>query len=106
LELISAVPISLNATAVDADLSGADLGDDELVGADLCGVSLRNAILGTANLHGANVIGADFSGAGLDETILVDLDLSACKGLENCVHYGSSIIYRWNFYVVWVYPTR
>ena len=36
--------------------------------------------------------GANLGGAILNETVLADLDLSSCKGLDSCTHYGPSII--------------
>jgi hypothetical protein len=50
------------------------------------------ADLSRANLSGADLSRADLSSAVLDETLLANLDLSRCKGLEGCLHRGPSII--------------
>ncbi len=86
----------------DANLHGADLSGANLHRANLSGVNLHRAHLSRANfykadltmadLNRARLYGADLSGANLYETSFVDLDLSGCKGLENCLHSGPSII--------------
>ena len=90
-----------------ADLSGADLSGADLSGArlnqanlnqadlnqaDLGGANLNQADLGGANLSGANLNQADLSGADLFETVFGGTNLTDCKGLDNCVHYGPSTV--------------
>ena len=75
-----------------ADLSGANLRGAHLNEADLRGAYLNEADLGGANLGGADLSEADLGGAILHETVLADLDLSSCKGLDSCRHGGPSII--------------
>lgn len=48
--------------------------------------------LNRAKLSDANLSGADLNGATLGWTILADLDLSTCKGLETVVHRAPSTI--------------
>jgi uncharacterized protein YjbI with pentapeptide repeats len=78
--------------AVLGRASGANLVGAHLGRANLSWANLNEAHLGRANLSWASLGGTDFSKVRLDETILADLDLSGCKGLESCVHYGPSII--------------
>ena len=78
----SAGPTSARPTSARPTSVGADLRE-----ADLSGANLRGT-----NLSGADLSGANLSGATLLETILADLDLSSCKGLDSCVHHGPSII--------------
>ena len=95
-----------------ANLRGANLRGVDLRGANLCGVDLRRADLGDADFRGANLSrsnlreadlhGADLRWAelgeanlidvGLYETIFANVDLTAVKGLESCIHCGPSII--------------
>ncbi len=75
-----------------AKLNEADLSGTELGGADLHGANLYGANLFWANLFWASLDGADLGSAGLLETVLADLDLSNCKGLESCHHAGPSIV--------------
>jgi uncharacterized protein YjbI with pentapeptide repeats len=74
----------------EAVLSGASLDGTILFRANLSGASLKRADLTQANLTGANLNGTDFRDASFAETVLSDLDLSACIGLETGRHYGSS----------------
>ena len=60
--------------------------------ADLSGADLSVAILSVANLSVANLSGVDLSEATFIETILANVDLSSCKGLDSCTHHGPSII--------------
>ena len=48
--------------------------------------------LSEANLNGVVLGGANLSGAYLSETTLTNLDLSACKDLGTCQHFGPSIV--------------
>jgi hypothetical protein len=59
---------------------------------DLRGAFLLGANLHGADLRGANLRRANLGGAFFHETTFVDVDLSSCKGLEDCVHLGPSII--------------
>ena len=76
----------------DADLSGADLGRATLSDADLCGADLHKTDLHGAYLRGVDLRGANLASAILRETVLIDLDLSGCKGLESCIHSGPTPI--------------
>ena len=48
--------------------------------------------LSVADLSGADLSGAILSGAFLLETIFADVDLTATKGLNACLHIGPSSI--------------
>jgi uncharacterized protein YjbI with pentapeptide repeats len=76
----------------EADLSGANLADADLREADLGWAGLFRADLRKADLGGANLEGADLSRADLYETIFVNVDLSATKGLDACTHGGPSAL--------------
>lgn len=101
------------ATLVEANLSGADLTGADLMRANLTAANLRNANLEGANLQDAFLMGADlrganlsetslyysvfalnelkdtnFSKANMDSTVIVDCDLSECRGL-NTIHHSS-----------------
>jgi uncharacterized protein YjbI with pentapeptide repeats len=94
------------ANLTGANLNGADLRRADLTGANFTGASLRadlgEADLRSANLNGADLTGADLYEAALDganlndavfyETILGNVDLNKTIGLDNCHHYGPSII--------------
>ena len=113
--------VETHAADLAADLRGADLFGANLRGANLGGANLDGAILRGANLSEANLSAANLAGptltgptsggqpqrglprrgrprrghlggALLNETVLADLDLSSCKGLDSCNHYGPSII--------------
>jgi Pentapeptide repeats (8 copies) len=70
-----------------ADLRGADLRMAILTGANLS----RSGLVG-ANLTRANLRRADLTGAYLFQTVFGDVNLSVCKGLDQCEHHGPSII--------------
>lgn len=53
---------------------------------------LRGVNLIRANLSGADLGGADLSRVHLSRTIIGDTNLSDCKGLDECIHVGPSII--------------
>jgi uncharacterized protein YjbI with pentapeptide repeats len=76
----------------EANLGKANLTEANLCAAALYGVLLAGAILRRANLQWAQLGGADLSEVIFSGTILVDLDLSGCEGLDSCVHRGPSII--------------
>ena len=88
----SSGPTSPGPSSVGANLDGANLDGANLHGANLGGANLGRANLSKADLRGANLDEANLDGAILNETVLADLDLSSCKGLENCYHQGPSII--------------
>ena len=75
-----------------ADLREANLGRADLRGTDLGGTDLGGADLGRADLRGAILHEASLREAVLYETVLCDVDLSSCKGLESCFHASPSII--------------
>ena len=83
----SAGPTSWGPTSAGPTSARAHLNE-----ADLRGAYLNEADLGGANLGGADLSEADLGGAILHETVLADLDLSSCKGLDSCRHGGPSII--------------
>jgi hypothetical protein len=68
------------------------LGTADLEGAHLHGANLSGANLSGANLSGANLSGASLGGAHLVETVFANVDLSATKGLDACMHNGPSIL--------------
>jgi uncharacterized protein YjbI with pentapeptide repeats len=70
-----------------AKLSGASLG-----GADLRRANLSGAALGQADLSGANLSEANLSGAELMQTIFANVDIGKTDGLNNCKHWGPSVI--------------
>lgn len=81
-----------DANLSDACLSYTDLGRTDFSSADLC-----NAILCHTNLSGANFRETDLkdtnlSHAILRETMFIDVDLSAVKGLDAVYHLGPSAI--------------
>ena len=82
---LSAANLSGADFSIGANLSGADLSEADLNEADL-----RWANLGMANLSRAKLRGADFTNAMFFRTIFSDLDLSGCRGLEDCWHRGPS----------------
>ena len=85
-----------------ADLAGANLYKANLYKAHLIGVHLGRANLGRADLAGTNLTGVDLAeadlgeanlaGADLFETMFVNVDLSATKGLDTCRHLGPSVL--------------
>lgn len=76
----------------DTDLSKAGFRDADLRGANLVEADLRGADLVSADLRGANLTKANLREAVLYDTVLGDLDLSTCVGLNTCQHRGPSII--------------
>jgi uncharacterized protein YjbI with pentapeptide repeats len=65
-----------------ADLFGADLTEAKLIGANLFGVNLRET----------NLSGTDVTDSQMRHTVMVALDLSVAKGVENVRHGGPSSI--------------
>ncbi len=80
------------ARLIQANLAGATLNQADLTGADLTGANLSGANFIRADLIQTNLDGAKLFLTVLFETVLADLDLSNCKGLESCRHLGPSII--------------
>jgi uncharacterized protein YjbI with pentapeptide repeats len=76
----------------EANLSMADLVVANLRGANLNGANLSGVNLGATNLSDAYLDECNFERASLHETILSDVDLSRCKGLELISHHGPSPI--------------
>ena len=85
-----------------ADLVGADLTEADLVEANLTRANLTGSILKWADLSRTELVGtnftrvrltaSNFAGAGTWDTIFVDCDLSAARGLETIQHLGPSSI--------------
>ncbi len=75
-----------------ANLFGVDFRRADLRGADLVGADLRGANLRETNLMEADLADADLGEARLLSTILGNVDLSRCKGLDKCRHEGQSVI--------------
>ena len=75
------------ASLVSATLIGAHLANADLRGADL-----RRATLARASFVNTTLIGANLAEARLLETVLSDLDLGTCMGLDECIHVGPSTI--------------
>ena len=75
-----------------AHLGGANLYEANLVRTSFNGADLGGVNLGKANLRRASLRGASLHKAGLGETIFADVDLTAVKDLESCVHRRPSTI--------------
>jgi uncharacterized protein YjbI with pentapeptide repeats len=85
------------ANLLQANLAGANLFKAKLICthlefANLTEVCLDGADLSMANLTGANLTRADLSRASFFETVLGNVDLTGAKGLDECNHYGPSIV--------------
>jgi hypothetical protein len=78
------------ADLTDANLSGAHIIRADLAGVILSGANLSGADLSHTNLSDADLSGTDFTRATFAATFVSNLDLSACTGLESCVHDGPS----------------
>ena len=68
-------------------LRGADL-----TGANITGANLDRAVLDGADLSKAVLRGASLHETYISETLFIDTDLTAAKGLESCIHGGPSTI--------------
>jgi hypothetical protein len=83
------------ASFAETNLSRADLSDTHLDYAFLW-ADLSDAVLVGANLNGANISarldGADLTNAQMLNTVLANVDLSRCKGLDSIQHDGPSTI--------------
>ena len=66
--------------------------DSDLTQADLTDANLTGAVLFSANLAGATVTRTKLGGVSLENTFFVDLNLSPSLGLEDCIHFGPSVI--------------
>ena len=75
-----------------ANLFGAGLSRANLRDAHLAGANMSRAHLGGTNLGGANLAFTNVDEAHLYETVFANIDLSATKGLDTCVHEGPSIL--------------
>ncbi len=80
-----------------ANLSEATLKRANFRGADLRRVNLSKANLREAYLISANILDANFSGTDVRKavflnTVLGNIDLSTAMGLEECEHFGPSIV--------------
>jgi TIR domain/Pentapeptide repeats (8 copies) len=80
------------ANLTGANLTEADLTRADLTLADLTSTGFIGANLTLANLTRANLKDADFRSSHLRETSFSVVDLSSCKSLESCNHYGPSIV--------------
>jgi uncharacterized protein YjbI with pentapeptide repeats len=80
----------MNLAAVN--LSGADLRDANLRKTNLNQAQLNGARLNRAMFSRTRLQGADFKSAYLYETVFANVDLSATKNLETCVHRGPSVL--------------
>jgi hypothetical protein len=80
------------AILMKADLRLADLGGADLSGADLSRADLSGAHLGGAVLIKTSLSEANLPEVKLFETIFANVDLSTTKGLDNCEHWGPSIL--------------
>ena len=88
--------------SIRPDLAGADLDGVNLDVANLRGVNLsgtilagadmRDTILAGANLDRANLFEANLTGAVLHRTVFGATTLSEVKGLDQCYHWGPSIV--------------
>lgn len=80
-----------------ADLRGANFGEADLnwtnfYSADLDGASFIWAKLRLTLFTATNLGTADFNEATFAGTVMMDVDLSNAKGLENCRYWGPSIV--------------
>ena len=82
----------MNADLTDVALNDSDMRDTNLVGAKLYDVDLRNSNLSFSNLRSADIKNADFEGVTFCSTVLVEVNLSAIKNIESCIHRASSIV--------------
>lgn len=80
-----------------AKLDGAHISDANLTTANFAQASLRGAklwhsTLDKTNFSQADLTEADFSGARLHQTIFGATTLHKAQNLENCLHYGPSVL--------------
>ncbi|MDP2721472.1 MAG: toll/interleukin-1 receptor domain-containing protein [Bacteroidales bacterium] len=75
-----------------ADLTGANLTGADLTGANLTDANLSKTFLYKTILNETVVIGTSFKQAKFGNTQFGNLDLTECKGLEECYHMSKSII--------------
>ncbi len=76
----------------EADLQGANLQRANFSGAFLIGANLVNAQVHEAIFDQADLQGANLSGASLFATVFADTNLTYAKGLDQCIHFRSSMI--------------
>ncbi len=77
---------------VRPELANAELGRANLRGANLSDADLGSALLIASIFNSANLAGADFSRAATAYTVICDVDLSSCVGLESVFHVEPSTI--------------
>jgi uncharacterized protein YjbI with pentapeptide repeats len=82
----------VTATCLGVDPADVDIICGTIVGPDLAGANLAGANLARTYLAGAILTDADFADAILFETIFGDVDLSTCRSLEACLHFGPSVV--------------
>ncbi|MEY2527469.1 MAG: hypothetical protein QOE73_2240 [Verrucomicrobiota bacterium] len=75
-----------------ANLERGRLEEANLRGANLERANLTGAKLARTDLTGASLIGANLRDAILVETVLVNIDLRNAIGVEQCSHYGPSLV--------------
>jgi uncharacterized protein YjbI with pentapeptide repeats len=80
------------ANLTEADLTGADLSGANLTGAYLTNANLTDTNLAGTNLTRAHLTRALFARAIFWDTVIREVDLSTCAGLENSIHHGPSFI--------------
>ena len=79
LDKLTSTNVCQNCNLLGADLSGVDLSYKDLKGADLGGANLTNAILTEVNLERSSLAGADLTGANLVGAHLSHAELSNAK---------------------------
>lgn len=77
---------------VEANLRRASLSQADLIEANLFEADLTGTNLSKARFCSTTLLGTNFVGAHVHETIFADLDLSAARGLDTCLHAGPSIV--------------
>jgi len=77
---------------VDANLTGINLREADLTRANFREADLTGAQLNHTNLRRVDLTGADVSQVHLFETVFIDTNLTAVRGLETCIHIGPSTL--------------
>jgi hypothetical protein len=81
-----------DASLAGANLTGAELFRTNLTRANLAGTNLTEASLACTILADVKLEDADLTGCELDEATFARVDLTGCKGLGYCKHYGPSSV--------------